>query len=50
MAKTIQLHNNDDMIFLDVFPELRPDFIEKIRKQRQMFPHAKRKNDENANK
>lgn len=50
MAKTVQLHNDDDMIFIDVLPELRPDFIEKIRKQRQMFPHTKSKNEANINK
>ena len=50
MAKTVQLHNDNDLIFLDVLPELRPDFIEKIRKQRQMFPHTKLQNDENTNK
>ena len=40
MAKTTPLHNNEDILFLDVLPELHPNFIEKIRKQRQMFPHT----------
>ena len=34
MAKTIPLHN-DDIIFLDVIPELSPDFIERVRQQRK---------------
>ena len=50
MAKTIQLHNDDDMIFLDVLPELNPDFIEKVMKSRQMFTHTKSQNDGNATK
>ena len=50
MAKTIQLHNEDDMIFLDVLPELHPDFIEKIRKSRQAFPQTKSQNDGNTTK
>ena len=50
MAKTIQLHNDDDMIFLDVLPELNPDFIEKVRKSRQLFPQSKSQNDGNINK
>ena len=50
MAKTIQLHNDDDMIFLDVLPELHPDFIEKVRKFRHEFPQSKSQNDGNATK
>ena len=50
MAKTIPLNNDDDMIFLDVLPELHPDFIEKVRKSRQMFPHSKSQNDGNITK
>lgn len=50
MAKIIQLYDDDDMIFLDVIPELHPDFIEKIRKSRQMFPHTRKQNDANINK
>lgn len=46
----IQLHNGDDMIFLDVLPELHPDFIEKVRKYRQMSPHIKLQNDGNSTK
>jgi hypothetical protein len=38
MIKKIPLHD-DDLLFLDVLPELHPDFIEKMRKSRQMFPH-----------
>ena len=49
MTKTVPLHD-DGILFLDVLPELHPDFIEKIRKSRQMFPHTKSKNDENHNK
>ena len=37
MTKKIPLHDND-LLFLDVLPELHQDFIEKIRKSRQMFP------------
>lgn len=48
MAKMIQLHNDDDMIFLDVLPELHPDFIEKVRIYRQKFPQTKSQNDGNA--
>ena len=50
MAKTIQLHNDEDMIFLDVLPELHPDFIEKVRKTRQVFPQSKYENDGNVTK
>ena len=50
MAKTIQLHNDVDMIFLDVLPELHPDFIEKIRKSRQTFPNSEYQIDENTTK
>ena len=49
MTKTVPLHD-DDLLFLDVIPELHPDFIEKIRKSSQMFPHPQSKNDENSNK
>ena len=45
MAKTIPIHNDDDMIFLDVLPELHPDFIEKVRESRQTFPQSKSEND-----
>ena len=50
MAKTIPIHNDDDIIFLDVLPELHPDFIEKVRKSRQAFPHTKSQNDGNTTK
>lgn len=50
MEKTIQLHNDDDMIFLDVLPELHHDFIEKVRKSRQTFPQSKSQNDGNPTK
>ena len=50
MAKTIPIHNDDDMIFLDVLPELHPDFIEKVRKSRQMFPQSDFQNNGNPNK
>lgn len=32
MAKTIPLY--DEFIFLDIFPELHPDFIERIKHER----------------
>ena len=47
MTKKIPLHN-DDILFLDVLPELHPDFIEKVRKQ--AFPQTKFQNDGNINK
>ena len=49
MTKIVDLHD-DDMIFLDVLPELHPDFIERVRKSRQAFPHTKSQNDGNHNK
>ena len=49
MAKTIPLHD-DDLLVLDVLPELHPDFIEKIRKSPQMFPQTNFQNDGNINK
>ena len=49
MAKTIPLHD-DDILFLDVLPELHPDFIEKVRKSRQAFPQIKRQDNESHNK
>ena len=49
MTKIIPLHD-DSLLFLDVLPELHPDFIEKVRKSRQAFPHPQSKNDENSNK
>ena len=49
MTKKIPLHD-DDLLFLDVLPELHSDFIEKIRKIRQMFPHTKSQINENPNK
>lgn len=33
MAKTIPLHDDNDLLFLDVLPELHPDFIERVRQQ-----------------
>ena len=49
MAKIILLYN--ELIFLNVLPELHPDFIEKkIRESRQMFPQTNSQNDENTNK
>ena len=50
MAKTIPIHNYDDMIFLDVLPELYPDFIKKVRESRQTFPHSESQTDENTTK
>ena len=32
MATMNTLHDDDDIILLDVLPELHPDFIEKVRK------------------
>ena len=46
MAQTISLHN-EDLIFLDVLPELHIDFIEKVRKSRREFPQSKSQNDGN---
>lgn len=45
MAKLIPLY--DELIFLDVLPELHPDFIKKVRKTRQAFPQSKSQNDGN---
>lgn len=39
MTKTVPLHD-DDLLFLDVLPELHPEFIEKVRKTRQAFPQT----------
>ena len=49
MTKKIPLHG-EDLLFLDVLPELHPEFIEKVRKSRQAFPQTKIKNDGNINK
>ena len=49
MTKIVPLRDND-IIFLDVLPELHPDFIEKVRKTRQAFPLTKFQNDGNINK
>ena len=49
MIKKIHLHD-DDLLFLDVLPELHTDFIEKMRKSHQMFPQTKVQNNENTNK
>ena len=49
MVKTIPLHD-DDLLFLDVLPELNPDFIEKMRKSCQMFTQTKFTNDDKPNK
>lgn len=49
MTKKIPLYD-DDLLFLDVLPELHPDFIEKMRKTRQTFPQTKFKNDGTINK
>ena len=49
MTKKIPLHDND-LLFLDVLPELHPDFIEKVRKTRQAFPQTKFQNDGTINK
>ena len=49
MTKTVPLHD-DDILFLDVLPELHPDFIEKVGKSRQAFPQTKFQNDGNINK
>ena len=51
MVKTIPLHDDDALVFLDVLPELSPDFIEKVRKsRRQMFTQTKSINDDKPNK
>ena len=50
MVKTIPLHDDDALVFLDVLPELSHDFIEKVRKSRQMFTQTKSTNDEKSNK
>ena len=34
MIKKIPLHD-DDLLFLDVLPELHPEFIERIKEQRK---------------
>lgn len=34
MAKTIPIHD-ENFLFLDVLPELHPDFIERIRQQKK---------------
>lgn len=34
MTKIVPLHD-DDLIFLDVIPELHPDFTERIRQQKK---------------
>ena len=49
MLKTISLYD-DDLIFLDVLPELNPGFIEEVRKTRQVFPQTKFQNDVDINK
>lgn len=47
MTKTVPLYDGD-LLFLDVLPELHPDFIEKVRKSRQTFPQSKSQNDGNT--
>ena len=37
MTKKIPLYD-DNLLFLDILPELHPDFIEKVRKSSQAFP------------
>lgn len=49
MTKKIPLCE-DNLLFLDVLPELHPEFIEKVRKSRQAFPQTKFQNDWNINK
>ena len=49
MTKIVPLHD-DDLLFLDVLPQLHPDFIEKVRKPRQAFPQTKFQNDGSVNK
>lgn len=49
MTKIVPLHD-DNLLFIDVLPELHPDFIEKVRKSSQAFPQTKFQNDENINK
>ena len=49
MTKKIPLHD-DDVLFLDVLPELHPEFIEKVRKTRQAFPQTISQNNGNINK
>lgn len=49
MTKTVPLYDNN-LISIDVLHELHPDFIEKIRKIRQMFPHTKSQINGNPNK
>lgn len=49
MTKIVPLHD-DNLLFLDVLPELHPDFIEKVRKSSQAFPQTKFQNDGSVNK
>ena len=49
MTKMVPLHD-DNLLFLDVLPELHPDFIEKVRKSSQAFPQTKFQNDGSVNK
>ena len=39
MTKKIPLYD-DNLLFLDVLPELNPSFIEKVKKVRQAFPQT----------
>ena len=49
MTKIVPLHD-DNLLFLDVLPELHPDFIEKVMKSSQVFPQTKFQNDGNINR
>lgn len=49
MTKIVPLHD-DNLLFLDVLPKLHPEFIEKVRKSRQVFPQTISQNNGNINK
>ena len=49
MTKKIPLYD-DNLLFLDILPELHPDFIEKVKKVRQAFPQTVSQNNGNINK
>ena len=49
MTKKIPLYD-DNLLFLDILPELHPDFIEKVRKSGQAFPQTVSQNNGNINK
>lgn len=49
MTKKIPLYD-DNLLFLDVLPELNPGFIENVKKVRQAFPQTVSQNNGNINK